>query len=169
MFPATARRVPAHTSERVNRRIRWRMEESVAYYAAHPELIDRRLQELDEEWDIERALEANAASVALASLFLGTLVHRRWYALTGLVGGFLLQHALQGWCPPLPALRRMGLRTETEIDEERMALRAVRGDFRDAQNHSGNEHRRTRALLGRAHHQGESTRRGRSARHKMAE
>ena len=46
------------------------------------------------------------------------------------VGGFLLQHAVQGWCPPLPVFRRYGVRTQTEIDDERYALKALRGDFR---------------------------------------
>ena len=36
---------------------------------------------------------------------------------------FLLQHALQGWCPPVPILRRQGFRTRHEIDAERQALR----------------------------------------------
>ena len=48
-----------------------------------------------------------------------------------LVAGFLLQQALQGWCPPVSVLRKLGLRTQREIDEERFALEALRGDFRD--------------------------------------
>ncbi|HEX6987666.1 MAG TPA: hypothetical protein VF170_19965, partial [Planctomycetaceae bacterium] len=61
MIPATSRRVPEHTAEEVNRRIRRDMEERVARYRhAPPEEIDRRLHELDREWDIERTLEANA-------------------------------------------------------------------------------------------------------------
>jgi hypothetical protein len=63
------------------------------------------------------------------SLSLGTFVDRRWYVLPGLVAGFLLQHALQGWCPPLPVFRRLGFRTASEIDYERYALKALRGDF----------------------------------------
>jgi hypothetical protein len=39
------------------------------------------------------------------------------------------EHAVQGWCPPLPILRRMGFRTAREIDTERTALKALRGDF----------------------------------------
>ena len=49
-----------------------------------------------------------------------------------MVGGFLLQHAVQGWCPPVPVFRRLGVRTQTEIDEERYALKALRGDFHHA-------------------------------------
>jgi hypothetical protein len=42
---------------------------------------------------------------------------------------FLVQHAVQGWCPPLVVLRRRGVRTRREIEEERYALKALRGDF----------------------------------------
>ena len=42
---------------------------------------------------------------------------------------FLFQHALQGWCPPVPVLRRLGFRTVYEIDRERFSLKAIRGDF----------------------------------------
>jgi hypothetical protein len=45
------------------------------------------------------------------------------------VAGFLLQHAVQGWCPPVPVFRRLGFRTQTEIDYERYALKVLRGDF----------------------------------------
>ena len=49
--------------------------------------------------------------------------------LPAIVVGFLLQHAMQGWCPPIPILRRMGIRTASEIDTERCALKVIRGDF----------------------------------------
>lgn len=58
--------------------------------------------------------------------------HRRWLLLSGTVCGFLLQHALQGWCPPLPAIRALGVRTKEEIDSERYALKVARGDFGEA-------------------------------------
>ncbi len=88
-----------------------------------------RLRELDREWDIERALEANAATLALAGAGLALSSDRRWAALPLVVAAFLLQHAVQGWCPPLPVLRRLGFRTVREIESERMALKALRGDF----------------------------------------
>src|SRR5205823_697834 len=90
----------------------------------------RRLAELDREWDIERTLEANAATVCLAGLALGATVDKRLFVLPAAVAGFLLQHAVQGWCPPVPLFRRLGVRTQSEIDEERYALKALRGDFR---------------------------------------
>jgi hypothetical protein len=130
MIPATTARVPAHTSQRHNRRISQQTARSVARYASQgPATIDRRLAELDREWDIERMLETNASSVVLLGCALGAFVNRKFFVLPALVGGFLLQHAIQGWCPPVPLLRRWGFRTEREIDEERFALKALRGDF----------------------------------------
>jgi hypothetical protein len=66
----------------------------------------------------------------LAGVVLGATMDRRWFFFPAFVGGFLLQHALQGWCPPMIWFRRMGVRTQTEIDHERYALKALRGDFR---------------------------------------
>ncbi len=91
--------------------------------------IDRRLQKLDREWSVERALETTAGAVGLGGIGLALAVERRWLILSGVVAAFLLEHAIQGWCPPLPALRALGYRTEREIETERSALKAARGDF----------------------------------------
>lgn len=134
MLPATTQRVARNTSEEINDRIRRRITDNVARCAAAgPEAIEHRLAELEREWDIERTLEANASSLALAGLGLGTFVDRRFFVLPTLVAAFLLQHALQGWCPPVPILRRLGFRTQSEIEQERYALKALRGDFRQAE------------------------------------
>ena len=59
MVPETTIRVPQHTAEHINQRIRAQTEANIAgYAAAGPEAIDQRLKELDREWDIERTLEA---------------------------------------------------------------------------------------------------------------
>ena len=58
----TTARVPDHTPERYNRQIEAETTERVGYYARNSPKIDARLRELDEEWDIERTLEANAAT-----------------------------------------------------------------------------------------------------------
>lgn len=95
MIPTTVDRVPEHTAEAANEAIRRQAREDIARItAAGPEAIDRRLEELDREWDIERTLEANAATVALIGLGLGTFVDRRFYLLPTAVAGFLLQHAV---------------------------------------------------------------------------
>lgn len=139
--PKTTTRVEENTDARINARIARETEVRVALYRrAPPSEIRERLDALDREWDIERVLEANAAGVTLLALVLGRTVSRRWYALPGLVAGFLMQHAVQGWCPPIPAFRRLGVRTAREIETERDALRhALRQRARHARpSHHGN-------------------------------
>ena len=129
MIPSTAERVTHSTGDAANRAIQADIRDSVRWHADHPEQIPSRLRELDAEWDIERTLEANASTLAFTGVVLGATVDRRWLALPAIVTAFLFQHAVQGWCPPLPILRRMGFRTAREIDTERNALKALRGDF----------------------------------------
>ena len=145
MLPSTVDRVPEHTAKHVNERIRRQMEERVARIAdAGPEAIARWLEELDREWDTERTLEANAATISAVGAGLALLVDRRFALVPLVVGGFLLQHAVQGWCPPLPIFRRGGVRTQAEIEQERYALKAIRGDFEQVR--EGNPARANQAL-----------------------
>ena len=132
MVTSTRDRVPMNTDACINASIRRKTENNIAYYASGgSDSITRRLNELDDEWDIERMLETNAATATLIGMTLGITVSKKWFVLPAAVAGFLLQHAVQGWCPPLPILRRMGFRTASEIDYERYALKALRGDFRN--------------------------------------
>ena len=126
MLPATRERVRENTAEEINQQIRQRTERSVMEsIAGGPKAIERRLEELYHEWDIELAIEVNAAGFALAGVALGEFADRRFLLLPAAVGMFLLQHALQGWCPPVPILRRLGFRTAREIFEERLALKSL--------------------------------------------
>jgi hypothetical protein len=67
--------------------------------------------------------------LALSGVALAALHDRRWLILPAVVLGLLLEHALHGWCPPVPVLRRLGVRTRKEIERERYAMKALRGDF----------------------------------------
>lgn len=144
-------RVRRNTSARVNRRIDTTTLSNIGHYAGQPrEAIDRRIRQLNSEWDLERTLEANAAAFGLTGLALAASVNRRWMLLTGTVLGFLLLHAVQGWCPPVPVLRRAGVRTRTEIDREKLALKYLRGDFGAVEQRPRpiRERRRLGALVG---------------------
>jgi len=121
-------RVEENTPEEINRQIHRDLKARVLYFAQRPEEIDRRLDELDREWDIERLLEANAGIFSLIGLTFG-VIRSRWYLLPAAMGAFLVQHAVQGWCPPASLLRRLGIRTTREINHERYALKSLRGDF----------------------------------------
>jgi hypothetical protein len=126
-------RVRASTASEVNERIDRQIEENVQRYSMKSnEEISQRIRELESEWDIERFLEAMASSFSLTGIVLAATVDRRWLALPATVLSFLLLHALQGWCPPVPLLRRVGVRTREEIERERYALKAMIGEFSDA-------------------------------------
>lgn len=128
-------RLPAPAQAAIDRRVQREMLYRLDYYARHPDEIDQRLDELEAEWDAERTLQANAAGLGLLGLLLGPL--RLRYRLLPLAAfGFLLQHALRGWCAPMGLLRRLGYRTRQEIAIERQALKILRGDFDDARRES---------------------------------
>ena len=130
MMEARRDRVRTRSASSANARIDDAMRDRLFRYAAASEReIAQRLEALDREWDIERYLEVMAPAVSLSGLALGLVNGRRWLLVPGVVLGFLMQHAITGCCPPSALLRRMGVRTRSEIDEERYALKALRGDF----------------------------------------
>jgi hypothetical protein len=110
-------------------RVEKNIQENLNQFYNDKNEIERRLQQLDEEWDIERALEMTASTLTTTGLVLGLTQNKKWLSLSLVVSGFLMNHALFGWCPPLPLLRSMGFRNRAEIDKEKFALKALRGDF----------------------------------------
>jgi hypothetical protein len=127
-----ANRVTDNTDDYVNQRIENATRRRIRHAGGETlAQISRRIEALEQEWDIERILETNASALAFGGLFLGLFHNRKFLWIPALVLPFLFQHAVQGWCPPVPLLRRRGVRTRREIDEEKFALKALRGDFRD--------------------------------------
>jgi hypothetical protein len=123
-------RVRRHTARHVNEEIDREAERRVQRAAGAPKAaLSRRINALDEEWDMERWLETNASALAFTGTVLGLMVNRKFFAIPCFVLPFLFQHAVQGWCPPVPIFRRRGIRTRREIDAEKYALKALRGDF----------------------------------------
>jgi hypothetical protein len=128
MLATSSGRVPTNSPYDANRRIREHFHQCVSYYGNFPEEIPERLKQLDREWDIERALAAMSSGLTLFGLFLGSRGRPRALALSTVVQGFYMQHTLQGWCPPLSVLRRLGFRTATEIEREKCALKDLLRD-----------------------------------------
>jgi hypothetical protein len=123
-------RVRAHSNEEQNQRVDAQTRDCLERLAAADRsAITRHIESLEREWDVERYLQMNAGLVSLSGVILGALVSRRFLVLPAAVFGFFFQHAAQGWCPPLPLFRRMGVRTRREINREKYALKALRGDF----------------------------------------
>lgn len=147
-LPATARRVESNTDTRLNEQIRARTDaELVRLESASDQEVADRLRELDEEWDVERLLQVNASVLVMLGVLLGAKVDRRFLALPAAVFTFFGQHALQGWCPPIPVFRRLGVRTHREIARERYALKAMRGDFDGLPADTSGAAQRVRAAL----------------------
>ena len=130
LMPATRQRVARSSSTECNRAVRAATDARVRSLAhAGPVAQQARLERLADEWDVERVLQMNAGLVSLTGWLLARRVDSRFLWLTAGVYAFFAQHAVQGWCPPLPVLRRLGVRTAAEIARERAALKALRGDF----------------------------------------
>jgi len=130
MIPATTERVIRHTPSHMNDAITEQMRDRVARYAsASPQMLDQRLRELDHEWDVERVTAMMVSVGLLAGLLLAAVLGTVWLIVPALIATCLMLHALFGWSPALPVMRQMGCRTAREIDHERYALKALRGDF----------------------------------------
>lgn len=123
-------RVRANTPREINEAIDSKIASTVRFYADKTDYeISKRIGDLDHEWDIERYIEANAAVLSFIGVISGLKGSRKWFILPILVSIFLLQHAVQGWCPPVSVFRRFFIRTRKEIEAEKYALKALRGDF----------------------------------------
>ncbi len=124
------KKVRNNTSSETNLKIDEETLENIKYYSDKSEReITKRIKELDEKWDIERVLELNMSTLALSGIILSKAASRRWLVLPAVALGFFAQHALQGWCPPVRLLRSLKVRTRDEIDQEKHALKALRGDY----------------------------------------
>lgn len=132
-------RVREHTAPRVNARIDSLTRATLdATLSQGLPAIERRLAELDAEWDIDRALMVNfaVAGGAAFSVGLARYANSSWLGprrkgflyFFGAQLAFLALHGVVGWCPPASLFRRLGLRTKGEIEAERhMLLRYLEG------------------------------------------
>jgi hypothetical protein len=124
-------RVRANTWLPVNDRLdveaQLRMRDAAA--SSSTDELTRRITELDYEWNFDRTVETEASLLGLLGLALGIAVDKRLLVLPAFVSTMLVLHATHGWYPLLPLFRRVGVRTQDEIDRERYGLKAIRGDF----------------------------------------
>jgi hypothetical protein len=117
-------RVRAMTPNYVNERIEREMEGELQHLKGQgKEAIQRRVVELEYEWNIDQALMANFAVVALAGVMAGALHSKKWLWAPAVQLGFLFLHASKGWCPPSALFRRLGFRSQKEIEAQRHILK----------------------------------------------
>ena len=92
--------------------------------------IDERLLELDKEMDLESYMQTESTALTLAGVVLSITSHRAWIVLPLATSVLSLVGIVRGRNNPLPVFRKMGFRTRAEIEKERYALKAIRGDFK---------------------------------------
>lgn len=123
MIRATMDKIEQHTDPEINKRIHKQTDRSITYFKYHKDEVPERVQELEEEWSTDRVVQTMAGAVALTGAVLTAATNNKRFAFMSAVsGGFLLMYSIMGWAPPLPLLRKWGIRTPSEISDEKCAL-----------------------------------------------
>jgi len=92
--------------------------------------ITDRLGQLDREWSAGRMTKATIGLLIVVGLGLTGLAGPWWLALPAVGGLFLLQYLFSRTSWLGATFQEMGFRSGAEIDQEKFALRALRGDFK---------------------------------------
>lgn len=98
---------------------------------AGPQAISDRLDDLDREWSAGRMTKATIGVLIVAGLFLTALANPWWLILPAVGGFFLLQYLFSRTSWLGATFQEMGFRSGADIDQEKFALRALRGDFKN--------------------------------------
>ncbi len=97
---------------------------------AGPEAITQRLADLGREWSAGRMTKAVIGLMIIVGLPLGWILSPWWLLLPAFGGFLLLQYlfARSSWLGDL--FHVMGFRSGMDIEQEKIALKGLRGDFR---------------------------------------
>lgn len=97
---------------------------------AGPTAIDARLAELDREWSAGRLTKAALGVMIVVGSVLTAALGPWWLILPAVAAVFLLQYlfARSSWLTAV--FTEGGYRTGAEIEQEKFALKALRGDFK---------------------------------------
>lgn len=108
-----------------------RLEETLASVAEQGHgAIEQRLARLDAEWSVGQMLKATTGALILVGLGL-TMYVNPWFALVPALAGLaLLQYLVSRRNVLADLFAGMGFRAGADIEHERIALKALRGDFR---------------------------------------
>ena len=140
--------VRTHTPDQLNRRIDERVERCVRYMAQQERSeIGHYLSQLEAEWDLNRALAVGCSVACLSGLLLSRGLGRGWLGLSAIASALLMQQGISGHGPLAALVRSLGVRTRREIDLEKFALKALRGDFERIPSEGGPLARANAALV----------------------
>lgn len=108
------------------------VKDSVRFYGSlGSQAVSDRLRALEDEPDLETVATLALAGSGVLALAFGILGSRLWKLLAWMALPLIFAHARGRLSAPGEFLRTLGLRSRKEIQEEKYALKALRGDFRD--------------------------------------
>ena len=106
------------------------IQDKVNYYYHDQEDINLRLMELDDEVDLETYLQTQSAALTIAGVVLSFTSSKKWLVLPLISSLLAVGNYIRGSNNPFNYFRKLGFRTRAEIEKERYALKAIRGDFK---------------------------------------
>ncbi len=96
--------------------------ENLDYYRLESEgVINKRIKELNAEWDAERSVQLKASLIALSGLALGASLGKKWLMIPAAICSFFAVHAIQGGAIPVSG----NFRTRKQIAEEQFGLKEL--------------------------------------------
>lgn len=105
-------------------------QENINHYYHNKSNIGGRLRQLEKETSIEQIFEwHDAANVTAGTLLSIATGKKKWLILPLLVVIAQTVHSLQGLRLGTSLLRQYGFRPKADIEKEKYALKALRGDF----------------------------------------
>ena len=105
--------------------------ENIRYYGSlGKDALSDRIVSLDREWDAEKFVKASLSGLGMFGLVTGLVGSRLGRLLLWIATPLLLLHTLGKWSPSQDTVRSLGFRPRREIEEEKYALKAMRGDFK---------------------------------------
>ena len=115
------------TAEDAARTNRERISQNLAYFRANPEAADARLEELAQEWDVNRVLQVAASGLMVTGFWFSLTKNRLWLLLPLIMAGGSLHQGITGTSPAEEIVRRFGFRTRDEIQSEIEGIREITG------------------------------------------
>ena len=107
------------------------IQENLNHYYHDKQEIEYRLMELDNEMDLESYMQIESSALSIAGTILALTVNKKWLVLPLISSVLQLSNISKKWNKPVRLLsNRLGLRTRGEIEKEKYALKAIRGDFK---------------------------------------
>ncbi len=114
--------------------------ENIRYYSSlGKDALTDRIAGFDREWDAEKFVNVSLSGLGIFGLVTGLVGSRLGRLILWIATPLLLLHALGKWQAPEGAVRSAGFRPRKEIDEEKYALKALRGDFKGLESAAGGD------------------------------